>query len=377
MIKLLKRIFVWLVDVFLPLQKIILFESCPDLSDNAKPVFDELIRRGLNQKYKLIWMCFECSTLSYPKIKNVIYFNVKQHRFKNFLLNHRASLTICCNRFVGSNRKGQTTIYLCHGSPLKDASSYYNAPNYVNYVIGTSEFLKPILADQLKVNPSIILTLGFPRTDILFDRPKKLSLIFGEYRRFVVWYPTVKKFKGGQKTGSVKPIQFLWNEEESNKINAAAKENSILIIVKPHFAQLTDDIKHYSFSNILFIDDEFFSNHQFTSYELIGSSDALLTDYSSIYSDYLLCNKPIGLIWEDIEEYSKNPGLVKEYDFICSGGEKLFNSNDLCAFLDRIGNGVDLYASERKKVLPYIHSFSDGKSTKRVVEKVLELVNDH
>ena len=43
----------------LPKKKWIVFESVPDLSDNTKAVFDEMVRRKLNQKYlfimKVVW----------------------------------------------------------------------------------------------------------------------------------------------------------------------------------------------------------------------------------------------------------------------------------------------------------------------------------
>ena len=31
-------------------RKCIVFESCPDMSDNSKAVFDEMLKRGLNKK---------------------------------------------------------------------------------------------------------------------------------------------------------------------------------------------------------------------------------------------------------------------------------------------------------------------------------------
>ena len=36
----------------MPLRNTIMFESVPNLSDNTKAVFDEMIRRNLNKKYK-------------------------------------------------------------------------------------------------------------------------------------------------------------------------------------------------------------------------------------------------------------------------------------------------------------------------------------
>ena len=47
-------------------------------------------------------------------------------------------------------------------------------------------------------------------------------------------------------------------------------------------------------------------------YELLGQTDALMTDYSSVAVDYMLCDKPIAFLLEDYEAYRKNRGFVFE-----------------------------------------------------------------
>ena len=368
-----KALLIKIIDKVLPLRKSILFESSPDYGDNTKPVFDEMIKMGVNKRYKLIWMCYDSNSFAYPKAKNVYFVDAKKKRVRSFFLNHTAKVVICCNRFIGSGRKQQLVFYLCHGTPLKEASSYYYALDIVDYVIGTSDYLKPILARQLRFDEKRILVLGFPRTDMFYREKKDLTTFFGKYSKYVVWYPTVKTFKGGRKTGCVQPIQFIWNEDEAKKINDYASARGILIIVKPHFAQLTEDIKKMSLSNIVFVSDDLLKEINLSSYELIQSSDALLTDYSSIYSDYLILNKPIGLIWEDIDLYSVNPGLIEEYSFICQGGVKIYTSGDFCAFLDDVKNNKDVLRKERNKLIPYLHKMSDGKSAERVANKIIEI----
>ena len=41
----------------------IVFESLPDFSDNTRAVFDEMVRRGINKKYKFIWLCVNPKTV--------------------------------------------------------------------------------------------------------------------------------------------------------------------------------------------------------------------------------------------------------------------------------------------------------------------------
>ena len=59
----------------LPVKNYILFESVPDLSDNTRAVFDEMVKREINRHYKFIWLVTNDS-ISYPKIENVKYIRI-------------------------------------------------------------------------------------------------------------------------------------------------------------------------------------------------------------------------------------------------------------------------------------------------------------
>jgi CDP-glycerol glycerophosphotransferase (TagB/SpsB family) len=124
--------------------------------------------------------------------------------------------------------------------------------------------------------------------------------------------------------------------------------------------------------NIVLINDEFFVKSKITSYEFVGSCDALITDYSSIYYDFTLRDKPVAAIWEDIEDYRRNPGFAVDVDFYMKGAEKIYTVEDFIAFIQRVGNGEDILKDERNKIKTMVNEFEDGESTKRVAEFVIE-----
>ena len=35
----------------------IIFESTPDFADNTYPIYQEMVRRGLHEKYTMVWSC--------------------------------------------------------------------------------------------------------------------------------------------------------------------------------------------------------------------------------------------------------------------------------------------------------------------------------
>lgn len=68
--------------------------------------------------------------------------------------------------------------------------------------------------------------------------------------------------------------------------------------------------------------------------------DALLTEYSSVFYDYLLCGRPIGLCWEDFEEYNRNVGFTVDIDEALEGCERLYTVDALCAFIADVARGT-------------------------------------
>ena len=129
-------------------------------------------------------------------------------------------------------------------------------------------------------------------------------------------------------------------------------------------------------SNILFIKDDFFVKHSVSSYSFVGACDALISDYSSIYFDFTLCDKPVGVIWEDIEEYKRSPGLVDNYEHYLRGAEKIYTFDDLKDFVIRVSCGEDVLRQERREVMNEVNISTDGKNSARVVDFILEKISE-
>ena len=106
-------------------------------------------------------------------------------------------------------------------------------------------------------------------------------------------------------------------------------------------------------------------------YELLAQSDALITDYSSVYYDYLLLDKQIGLTIDDINNYSKGRGLVFENVFDILKGEYINNFEDMLMFIKNVKNNKDIYKKERDRIKNLTNYFQDGKSAERVVEFII------
>lgn len=368
----LKAVIKWLL-VHLPGRNFIVFESIPDLSDNSKAVYDEMIRQGLHQKYKFFWRV-KGNPKELPALPNTIYLreSAKMDRLVFRWVTLRAKCLICCNDFLEEGAPFQKAFYLTHGTALKKLNNYY-LPEGISYTLVASENVKEVMARELRGDIHTFFATGLPRNDVLQTADADISTLFGEgYDKVIVWYPTFRQHKNGLKTGASNALPILYDTEHAIQLNETAKNCNTLIVVKPHFAQDVGYIKNHALSNIRFIDDDFFKEHNIDSYTFVGSCDALITDYSSIYFDYLLCDKPVAVIWEDIEDYRVNPGFAMDPDYYMQGAEKIYTLKEFDEFLYRVSNNEDPLAQQRKQINRLVNYSSDGKNAERAVAFIKE-----
>ncbi|MGN0521371.1 MAG: CDP-glycerol glycerophosphotransferase family protein [Eubacterium sp.] len=372
------KIYRKLFSALIPLKNYILLESFPDFTDNTRAVFNEMIRQGFNKKYTLIWVANQKSGNFYPvpdekNVKIISRYSLKYKLYYNLA----ARVLISCNVQFNIYRKGQIYIYLTHGTPFKDTGKNLHARNCSGLFVPSKAFY-PVYKSLFGVEEEQIFLTGFARNDYLLSEGShdfhKIFEAFS-YERLVIWLPTYRQNSEENYSSSSISFPVIHSLEDAKKINACAKENSVLILIKPHFAQDILKIKNLKLSNICFIDDCFLQKNDLQLYELLGESDALISDYSSSVFDYLLTDRPIGLTWEDIDEYRENRGFAIDESLFSAAGEKIYSTEDFCRFISNVNNATDNYKSGRKELLNSANYYNDNKSAKRCVDVITELLN--
>ncbi len=369
-----------------PMKNMIILESLPDFSDNTRAVFDEMLARGMNRQYRLVWTTHEKAPLpaELSKIKNVKAVQMDSVLYK-YYYSYFAKALLVGNFFMQRRRREQYYMYLAHGAAYKAIKDHrYTVPKdcYGCDFCTLSKWLgiydvRNLNVDETQVN---ICDLGYARNDTLQTTTIDRHRVFSDrhFEKLLYWMPTFrqKAADNGKKTArySSTAIPFLDNGESAAIINSAAKKNETLLVVKPHPAQDMSAVKQLQLSNIIFIDNRFLEEHAITNYDLLGASDALLSDYSSVYYDYLLCDKPIGLCWEDFEEYSQNEGFYDDPMVITRGGEKLWHAEDLCRFIADVRSGKDTLQDVRREQAKQVHSHLDSHAAKRIVDRIISQI---
>ena len=377
MIKFIKNIIIYLFSLFPLKNKTILFESNSEIKDNSKALFLKCLEKKVNEKYKIIWIVenIKDARKKYGMYKNVSFlYKSKDHR--SFSLKR---LYYCCTAkycfythlLIGlRKRSGQIKVFLTHGTPIKDTRGLFWNP-----------FAANLRCKTFGGGQDIVLNLGFPRNDYLFIKDKKINKFIKKdnYKKLILWLPTFKhiNFKNVNRNDFQNDTNndiSLLNHKTLNKINSKLKEKDYLLVIKFHPSQDMNYITKENHSNILMLTNEELIQKNIDLYSLMGISDALITDFSSVYMDYLLCDKPIGFELNDYDEFKNGRGFLVEKPLELMPGYKIFNEKDFLKFINILFK-EDSYASERRKLCKKIHKNMDGNSSERIL-KHFNLIGD-
>lgn len=227
----------------------------------------------------------------------------------------------------------QISIQFWHGIPLKRMGIMANNTDYktdernarlwrrnADMVCSSSDFYETLMSACTGIETSKYRQVGFPRLDALtrpaVTKKELLQQLFGQddvQAQIGIFMPTFRyEMADKEIMNCIKDGNFLALPDfDAEKLNASLKAKNQFLIVKLHPYEMRLFKKQHShFSNISFLNNDFLYQHDYDLYELLGSTDFLITDFSSIYFDYLNLNKPIIFITAYLEQYEKTRGLL-------------------------------------------------------------------
>ncbi|WP_018754763.1 glycosyltransferase [Paenibacillus terrigena] len=290
----------------------------------------------------------------------------------------------------------QYAIELWHGFPIKGLGNMEKRPHFspflisnnwkkVDTVISYSTMFNTIFNGCLGLYEHQYYIAGAPRNDYLFESSGKkhleriLDSDLSSYK-IIMYAPTFRKASvdnirndGERLTDNI----FGFNHFNENQFSDFLIEHNIILLIKLHPVEeemLKEKISERNMKNTILMTDQILNNNGIDFYEFMNCVDVLITDYSSLYFDYLLLNRPIIFVPTDIEEYTDRRGFLMEPYEEWTPGDKVFSQDDLeYSILDGLRDNKR-YERERNQICNYINKYNDGESSKRVwdfVERIL------
>ena len=358
-------------------------------TDNSKYLFLYISNNVKN--IKAVWIGMDESLCQKLKTQGHLAYN------KNTLLGIYSSLRASCT-FVDSYLQrenyrysgGSNIIQLLHGKGVKKLGYKKVYPTYSNpinqlfarlvtpqlflsfdYVFVPSDFVAKILPKGLKTKKTKFFVTGYPRNDILFKEipgsdigtslklKEKLKELKRKGQKFILYMPT---FRRGKRDGNLESVLDF----SALDLLMQQQRTHFFIKLHPKFGQ--QKMREIENKNITLIEES-------DIHPLLKHFDILITDYSSIFVDFLLVDKPIIFFPYDLKEYAKKEGFLFNYEEY-TPGPKVFNSNELLETIGRIIRGEDKFKEKREKIKKLYHQYTDGKSAERITNIVLKNVHN-
>lgn len=238
-----------------------------------------------------------------------------------------------------------------------------------HYTLATSPMMAEIFAGAFGTDIGHIIQAGYPRNDALFNQPFTQRVHTKQETAAVTYIM--------EKSKSHKILFYMptFRDSESQffdvmnleEFNGWLAKKSYLFIPKLHpKSKLKKAFEELNYSNIFNIEADV------DPYTLLGYADLLVTDYSSVYSDFMLLDRPVVGFYYDYETYSSNTreGYFDFEEYMpepkARTMEELENYIDSALVKDECLQARQL---SRAKMFAQI----DGESSRRIVEKIKEL----
>ena len=249
---------------------------------------------------------------------------------------------------------------IANGTPYLKSRLFRHVVNY-DLMVSTSDFWTKHLYKKYFLAKDVE-NYGYPRNDVLFRTPDHLDLIGVDVNKFKLLKMAKEK---GHKIAIYSPTfrddgsdAFSSGHLNIEKLNAFLSKHNIILVLKMHplNARTYEDL-----SNIVNYDKDF------DVYPVMSLSDMMITDYSSIYIDYLIIDRPIVFFNYDYEKYlEQNRKLQTKFLDTIPGVVTTEQEGLEKAILDHLISDNDTHKSDRTKLKEISYEFFDGDSAHRI-----------
>jgi CDP-glycerol glycerophosphotransferase len=300
----------------------------------------------------------------------------------------RAGVAICCVDmacdFIGCLFSSKTFyVNLWHGTPLKKigqdiVSGNFRVSKFKSIIKSLLHFLKmrrkhpadlficssalvsKSLQSAFALSENEVAITGYPRNDALFAVADENS-----GRKKIIYMPT---FRG--KIGEI--VDFF----TSYGFDIDLFEE----VLSGCNAELWIRLHRYNQPNQAMLErierSQYIHMYQKSDiYEDLSKFEILITDFSSVYFDFLLLNKPIIFAAFDFDNYiNKDREIYYNYDIV-TPGPKADNWSEVLSLLKKSLQNPQEFSAEREAICDTFNLYKDNKSSDRVFNSIIRLLN--
>lgn len=355
------------------------------LIDNPYALFLELQKRDKDRKFTHIWVLDNLKGNQqiidkYKDDSKICFVEFGSDEYIEALASAKYLINNVTFPAYFIKKEDQIYINTWHGTPLKsmgfdmvdgNSGSANTIRNFLHadYLLSANQIMTDMYLKSYKLQEVFsgkIIEEGYPRNDFLFNTEKKSEIellkTYGinveENKKVILFAPTWRESANGK--AEVNPEELL---EVKDYLEKNIDTNMYQILIKPHqfvYNQLKDLEEYKGLLVPATIDAN----------ELMSIVDILISDYSSIFLDYMALEKPILFYIPDLETYKERRGLdIRPEDL---PGPSSDNLKDIVSAINNIAKVEEdyktIYQGMKKKVCRH----DDGQVAKRIIDIVFD-----
>lgn len=345
-------------------------------ADNAKYMFEYVNEHAGNQ-IQAVWFTKNKDVLK--KVREAGYDSCYKWSLRGIWLAFRAGVAFETegDGDVSSFMKGTMVVQLWHGMGYKALKWVDDQGNKLfsdeqcqehcrSKWMSPSKMYNEILHDLIGIPKENFFLTGYPRNDMMIAKPRNdyFERLKAQYpdHTFIIYMPTHRNFGKAQNPHA--------SVEQLKKVNELLAKQHVVMVYKPHFHEMRHISNDETFSHIILArDQEIYGD----VYSYLHYFDLLISDYSSVITDFACSGKPVVFFPYDLEKYNQDEcGLID-----CFFEKKL---GPFGYTWEEVLNHVfgllrdDTWKAERTEVLKEYHVFTDGKNCERVYQTVCRLL---
>lgn len=314
----------------------------------------------------------------YKHLKNVLFVYYQSTGYAYFLAKSKYLINNTSYYSVFSKRDEQIYVNTWHSITVKALG--YDMPDgrrlvnnmlrnllMADYIISPNRFMTDIFNNAFRLREiceSKILEIGYPRNDLVvnsdrervFSKLEERGTVVDRNKKIILYAPT---WNGNNVSKPKIDCARYTNMCEYFAQHVNMDEYQLLI--KPH------QIEYRNFPAAERESGKYVS-YTIDANELLSVVDVLITDYSSIYFDYMLADKPILFYIPDFEAYSAMRGIYFTKEEL--PGPCCSDFAALAAYINNIDRVTEEYKQIRHDTQAWASEFDDG----HVAERVLDIV---
>ena len=366
---------------------VILYESSQGIGMTCNPyaIFKAFMKDNSFKKYIHVWSLNSLENHTqlineYKNYKNVVFVERNSDEYMKVLATAKYLLENTSFPYYFTKKTNQIYINTWHSITVKTLG--YDVPegkveianvlrNFIStdYIISANKFNTKIFRNSYKLDglyEGRIIENGHPRNDLILNTNRgyihsKLTsygIEINSSKKLILYAPTWKGTKFFKpKANSDVYFKFISNIDK--EINT--KEYQILI--KPHPAEykmMSDEDK----ASGIFVPANIDTN------EILSVVDILISDYSSIYFDYMVTDKPVLFYIPDLEEYQDYRGIYFKPDELPGPATK--NIDDIADWINNIEEVKKEYSDIYQETKAWACEYDDGNVSEKVIDIVFK-----